>query len=288
MSERKLKIALQKSGRLADDSINLLRQCGIKFGNGGVGKLRAEAQNFPLEIYFLRDDDIPEYVADGVADIGIVGENVVSESAKNVEITDRLSFGKCRLSLAVPKSFAYQSLKDLDGRRIATTYPNVLGKFLSENNVNAEIHTISGSVEIAPGIGLADAICDLVSSGSTLFFNGLREVETVMNSEAVLISNRNLEEGLLKVLDKLVFRLNAVNYARQRKYILLNAPNEKLEEICKLLPGIKSPTVMPLAEKGWSSVHSVINESDFWEIIEQLKIVGAEGVLVLPIDQIVN
>lgn len=287
MSEKKLKIALQKSGRLHEDSIELLRNCGIRFGNG-VAKLKAEARNFPLEIFFLRDDDIPEYVADGVADIGIVGENVIYETEKQVEIIEKLGFGRCRLSLAVPKSFDYTDFQNLENTRIATTYPNILGKFIKENKINAEIHNISGSVEIAPSIGLADAICDLVSSGSTLFSNGLREVEIVMQSEAVLISRTNLDERYRKLLDKFLFRVKAVIAAKQNKYILLNAPNEKLNEIIKLLPGIKSPTVLPLAESGWSSVHSVINENDFWEIVEQLKLAGAEGILVVSIDQMIK
>ena len=287
MNDQKLKIALQKSGRLSEDSMNLLKKCGIRSSNG-LGKLRTETENFPLEIYFLRDDDIPEYVADGVADIGIVGENVLEENQKAVGAIEKLNFGKCRLSLAVPKDFAYQSLKDLDGKRIATSYPNILRKFFVRSAVNAEIHTISGSVEIAPSIGLADAVCDLVSSGSTLFSNGLREVETVMNCEAVLVSRPNLEAGLQTILDKLLFRLKAVKAARQNKYILLNAPNEKLEKIIELLPGIKSPTVLPLAQSGWSSVHSVINENDFWESVEILKDAGAEGILVLSIDQMIS
>jgi ATP phosphoribosyltransferase len=287
MSEKKLKIAIQKSGRLNEDSIDLLKKCGIKFNNG-LGKLRAEAENFPLEIYFLRDDDIPEYVADGVADVGIVGENVVFESNKQVKTVEKLGFGKCRLSLAVPKSFEYNGLQSLKNTRIATTYPNILGNFFTENKVDAEIHTISGSVEIAPSIGLADAVCDLVSSGSTLFSNGLREVETVLNSEAILISSKNLDAENLQILDKLMFRLNAVNAAKQNKYILLNAPNNKINEIKKLIPGIKSPTILPLATGGWSSIHSVINENDFWEIVEKLKLAGAEGILVLSIDQMIG
>jgi ATP phosphoribosyltransferase len=287
MSEKKLKIALQKSGRLSDGSTALLKTCGIYFSNG-LGKLRAEAQNFPLEIYFLRDDDIPQYIEDGVADIGIVGENVLAEGENHVERIEKLGFGKCRLSLAVPKSFDFQALNDFANKRIATTYPRVLSRFLAEKIVNAEIHTISGSVEIAPSIGLADAVCDLVSSGSTLFSNGLREVETVMKSEAVLIKRPNLEAKLETILDKLMFRIKAVKSAKQNKYILLNAPNEKLSEIIALLPGIKSPTVMPLAEGSWSSVHSVINENDFWEVVEKLRDAGAEGILVLSIDQMIS
>ena len=267
--------------------MNLLKKCGIRFTNG-LGKLRAETENFPLEIFFLRDDDIPEYVADNVADIGIVGENVLAETEKAVSQVEKLSFGKCRLSLAVPKNFDYRSVKDFEGRRIATSYPNILGKFLAERGVAAEIHKIRGSVEIAPSIGLADAVCDLVSSGSTLFTNGLSEVETVMNSEAVLISRANLDARLQALLNKLLFRIKAVKAAKQNKYILLNAPDEKLSEIINLIPGMKSPTVMPLAERGWSSVHSVINENDFWEIVEALKRAGAEGILVLSIDQMMN
>lgn len=287
MNKQNLKIAVQKSGRLSEDSIGLLRTCGISFNNGS-GKLISVAQDFPLEIFFLRDDDIPEYVADGVADIGIVGENVLAEAERDVITRERLGFGKCRLALAVPKSFSYQSIENLNGKRVATSYPKVLSNFLETNNVTAEIHTISGSVEIAPSIGLADAVCDLVSSGSTLFTNNLREVEIVMTSEAVLIQRKNLAADLHIILEKLVFRIRAVKAARQNKYILLNAPNEKLKEIINLLPGIKSPTVMPLAETGWSSVHSVINENDFWEIVESLKNKGAEGILVLSIDQMIS
>jgi ATP phosphoribosyltransferase len=287
MSEKKLKIALQKSGRLNEDSIKLLKNCGINFGNG-VAKLKAEARNFPLEIFFLRDDDIPEYVADGVADIGIVGENVIYEAEKDVQIIEKLGFGRCRLSLAVPKTFAYENFQSLANTRIATTYPNILGKFFQTNNIKAEIHNISGSVEIAPSIGLAEAICDLVSSGSTLFSNGLREVEIVMQSEAALISRKNLDEDYQHLLNKFLFRVRAVIAAKQNKYILLNAPNDKLEQIIKLLPGMKSPTVLPLAESGWSSVHSVISENDFWEIVENLKLAGAEGVLVVSIDQMIK
>ncbi|MDQ3322839.1 MAG: ATP phosphoribosyltransferase [Acidobacteriota bacterium] len=287
MNNKKLKIAVQKSGRLSEDSVNLLKTCGIKLANG-LGKLKSSAPNFPLEIFFLRDDDIPEYVADAVADIGIVGENVLAETGKNCETIEKLGFGKCRLSLAVPKSFDYQSIRNLDGKRIATSYPQILGKFLTAEKVNADIHTISGSVEIAPSIGLADAVCDLVSSGSTLFTNGLCEVETVFESEAVLISRNNLDADLRAILKKLLFRINAVKAARQNKYILLNAPNDKLNKIIKLLPGIKSPTVLPLAESGWSSVHSVIGENDFWDSVEKLRDAGAEGILVLSIDQMIS
>jgi ATP phosphoribosyltransferase len=289
MNNQKLKIALQKSGRLSDSSNELLKKCGIRFENGSSsGKLKSAAQNFPLEMFFLRDDDIPQYIEDAVADIGIVGENVLNEEQCDVKIYERLGFGKCRLSLAVPKSFEYKSLQDLNNKRIATSYPKILDEFLEKNNIAAEIHTISGSVEIAPSIDLADAICDLVSSGSTLFTNGLREIEVVMDSEAVLVARQNLELELQTILDKLLFRIRAVKTAAQNKYILLNAPNEKIEEIIGMLPGMKSPTVMPLAEGGWSSVHSVINENDFWEIVEQLKDAGAQGILVLSIDQMIQ
>lgn len=283
----KLKIALQRSGKLADGSTALLRKCGIGFSNG-LGKLRTEATDFPLEIFYLRDDDIPDYVADGVADVGIVGENVLAENPKPVEVIERLGFGRCRLSIAVPKNADYAKLDDLAGKRIATSYPKILGSFFSSRSITADIHEISGSVEIAPSIGLADAVCDLVSSGSTLFSNGLREVETVMNSEAVLISRNGLESNLTTILDKLVFRIRSVNAAAQNKYILLNAPEAKVNDITAILPGMKSPTVVPLAESGWVSIHSVISEHDFWDVVDNLKQAGAEGILVLSIDQMIR
>lgn len=282
----KLKIAIQKSGRLNEDSIRLLKECGITFNNG-INKLKAEAFNFPIEVFFLRDDDIPEYVAEGVADIGIVGENVLLEANSDVKIIERLGFGKCRLSIAVEKNKKYKSIEDLKGKRIATTYKNILQKYLRKEKIDAEIHEISGSVEIAPGIGLADAICDLVSSGSTLFMNGLKEVETVLQSEAVLVSNKNLNTKQLEIIERLLFRIRAVRKAKQNKYILLNAPNDKLDKIIKLIPGIKSPTVLPLADEGWSSVHSVLEEDEFWEIIEKLKAAGAQGILVVPIEKMI-
>lgn len=285
--ERKLKIAVQRSGRLSAGSVDLLKKCGINFGNG-LGKLKSIAGNFPLEIFFLRDDDIPNYVEDAVADAGIVGENVLAEKNCRVEVVEKLGFGRCRLSLAVPKSVPYRGLGDLDGKRIATSYPRILGRFLAANDVSAELHTINGSVEIAPSIGLADAVCDLVSSGSTLFTNGLAEVETVMCSEAVLIKRKDLDPGLEKILAKLLFRIRAGKSAGKNKYILLNAPNERLERIIGLLPGMRSPSVLPLAETGWSSVHSVINENDFWEVVENLKAEGAEGILVLSIEQMIR
>lgn len=286
MAEEKLRIAVQRSGRLADPSVAVLRKCGIEFGNG-LGKLRSSARNFPVEILFLRDDDIPQYVEDGVADAGIVGENVVAEKGCRVEATERLGFGRCRLSLAAPKQFGYSGVSDLEGLKIATSYPRVLSDYLERNSVTAEIHTISGSVEIAPSIGLADVVCDLVSSGSTLFTNGLKEIETILDSQAVLIRRRDLEPDRRQILDKLLFRIRAGIEAEKNKYVLLNAPNDRLERIVSLLPGMRSPSVLPLAESGWSSVHSVIAENDFWEVVEGLKKEGAEGILVLSIDQMV-
>ena len=282
----KLKIAIQKSGRLHEDSIKLLKECGIDISNG-VNKLKSEASNFPLEVYFLRDDDIPQYVEDAVADIGFVGENVVYEKEKKVEVVEKLGFGKCRLSVAVRKGDIYENATYLEGKRIATSYPVLLKQYLASKSVNAEIHEISGSVEIAPGIGLADAICDLVSSGSTLFMNGLKETETILNSQAVLIRNKDLGAEQQLILDKLLFRIQSVKKAKNNKYVLLNAPNNKLNEIIALLPGMKSPTVLPLAEAGWSSVHSVLSEKEFWDIIEKLKAAGAQGILVVPIEKMI-
>lgn len=281
-----LKIAIQKSGRLHEDSMKLLKECGIEVSNG-ANKLRTEAGNFPLEVFFFRDDDIPQYVEDGVADIGIVGENIVLEKARQVKEVEKLGFGRCRLSVAVPKGKNYSSVSDLSGLRIATSYPVLVKSFLDKNKISAEIHEISGSVEIAPGIGLADAICDLVSSGSTLFSNGLKETEVILRSEAVLIANKSLPDRQGRLLQKLLFRMRAVKKAKNNKYILLNAPNDKLDAICNLLPGMKSPTVLPLADQGWSSVHSVVNEDDFWDIIENLKANGAQGILVVPIEKMI-
>jgi ATP phosphoribosyltransferase len=282
----KLKLAIQKSGRLHDDSIRLLKECGIDISNG-VNKLKAEATNFPIEVYFLRDDDIPQYVEDAVADIGFVGENVVYEKKKKVTVVEKLGFGKCRLSMAVRRGEEYTDASFLSGKKIATSYPVIVENFLKEKNVTAEIHEISGSVEIAPGIGLADAICDLVSSGSTLFMNGLKEAETILQSQAVLIRNNGLDEAKTQLLNRLLFRIQSVKKAKNNKYILLNAPNDKLNEIIALLPGMKSPTVLPLADPGWSSVHSVLNENEFWDIIEQLKAAGAQGILVVPIEKMI-
>jgi ATP phosphoribosyltransferase len=282
-----LKIAIQKSGRLYEQSLQLLKECGIELNNGNR-QLKVQAFNFPAEVYFLRDDDIPQYVCDGVADIGIVGENVFFEKKKDIQIVRKLGFGRCRLSIAVPKSLNYSDLKDLNGLKIATSYMVLLQKFLDENNLKADIHEISGSVEIAPGIGLADAICDLVSSGSTLFTNNLKEVEVVLNSEAVLVGSKNLNVENLKILENLLLRIDAVKAAKNYKYILMNAPDYQLKNICALLPGMKSPTIVPLAEKGWSSVQSVVNENDFWQVIEKLKVLEAEGILVVPIEKMIS
>jgi ATP phosphoribosyltransferase len=282
----RLKLAIQKSGRLHDDSMRLLKEAGIDIGNG-VNKLKAEATNFPLELFFLRDDDIPQYVEDGVADIGFVGENVVYEKAKKVEVAYSLGFGKCRLSFALRKNEDFTGPQFLAGKKIATSYPVLVQGYLDKHGIKAEIHEISGSVEIAPGIGLADIICDLVSSGSTLFMNGLKEAETILDSQAVLIKRKALVPEAEAILQKLLFRVESVKKAKRNKYVLLNAPNDKLEKIISLLPGMKSPTVVALATPGWSSVHSVIDESDFWEIIEQLKLAGAEGILVVPIEKMI-
>jgi ATP phosphoribosyltransferase len=282
----KIKIAIQKSGRLYDDSIQLLSKCGINI-KAATGKLKAEASNFPIEVLFLRDDDIPQYVEDGVADIGIVGLNVIQEKNKSINNVIALGFSKCRLSIATPKDVIMNFPEDLAGKRIATTYKTILQKYLDEQKIIAEIHELSGSVEIAPSIGLADAICDLVSTGSTLLTNGLVERFTILKSEAYLVGNKNVSKDKQTLIDKLLFRINAVQTAENNKYILMNAPNQKLNDIIKVLPGMKSPTVLPLAIDGWSSVHSVINENDFWDIIERLKENGAEGILVVPIEKMI-
>jgi len=281
-----LTIAIQKSGRLYEESVKLLKECGIQLNNGNK-QLKTVAENFPIEVYFLRDDDIPQYVFDSVADIGIVGENVLLEKNKDIELVYRLGFGKCRLSIAVPKAMPYKSINDLQGLKIASTYSHILQNFLTQMNCSAEIHEISGSVEIAPGIGLAHAICDLVSSGSTLFTNGLKEVEVILQSEAVLTANKNLSAEKQAILQKLLLRINAVKTAKNNKYIILNAPNRQLANISAILPGMKSPTVTPLAEEGWSSVQSVVNENDFWDVIEKLKQCEAEGILVIPIEKMI-
>lgn len=280
-------LALQKSGRLNNKSVQLLDDCGITFSNGTNNVLKVNATGFPMQILFLRDDDIPECIADGAADCGIVGENVFLEKKANLVIEKKLGFSRCRLSIAVPNSMQYNSEKDLNGLSIATSYPVILKKYLDEKSINASIHEISGSVEIAPSINLADAIFDIVSTGSTLFSNGLKEVTTVLNSEAVLLASPRLNKEKKDILKSLLFRITAVQKAAKTKYVLLNAPNEKIEEICALLPGMKSPTVMPLAKEGWSSIHSVIKENDFWQNIEKLKNAGAEGILVIPIEKMI-
>jgi ATP phosphoribosyltransferase len=282
-----LKIAVQKSGRLSEKSLQLLEECGIKISNG-ERKLKAVAQNFPVEILFLRDDDIPQYVEQGVADIGILGENEVWEKDKEVNIIQQLGFAGCRMSLAIPKDEVYTDLNYFQGKRIATSYPKILIDFFAKNNITVFIEEISGSVEIATSIGLADAVFDIVSTGSTLLMNGLKEVATVTKSEAVLISNPNLTSQNQAILDKLLFRMQAVREGKQNKYILLNAPNSAIERICSLLPGMKSPTILPLVNKDWSSLHSVIKEDDYWEIIEQLKNLGAEGILIIPIEKMIR
>jgi ATP phosphoribosyltransferase len=281
-----LKIAVQKSGRLSEKSLELIKECSINLTNGDR-KLVSPASNFPIEILFLRDDDIPQYVTDRVADLGIVGENVILEKDCNVEIVHRLGFAKCRLTLAIPKTEEYIDVNYFKGRKIATSYPKILQKYLIENNVKAEIHEISGSVEIAPGIGLADGIFDIVSSGSTLISNGLKEVETVVKSEAVMIANNALDDEQKVILNNLIFRIKSVRAAGSNKYILLNAPNKSLEAIINIIPGMKAPTVMPLAEEGWSSVHSVLKESEFWDVIDKLKDLGAQGILVIPIEKMI-
>ena len=282
----KLRIALQKKGRLHDDSMKLLKEAGIKF-NIGSGKLVAQSPTFPIEVLFLRDDDIPQTIADRVADIGIVGENEVEEKGFKLAVAKRLGFSKCRISLAIPKADEYPGLSYFQGKKVATSYPVILKKYFAEQKINADIHEIAGSVEIAPGIGLADGIFDIVSSGSTLVANRLKEVEVVMQSEALLVQAEGLSEEKKALVEELLFRINAVMAANSNKYILLNAPNDKVSEIVKVLPGMKSPTVLPLAEKGWSSIHSVISEKQFWEIIGKLKENGAEGILTFPIEKMI-
>jgi ATP phosphoribosyltransferase len=281
-----IRIAVQKSGRLSDKSLQLLKDCGIKFDNGGR-KLSTQAKNFPMEILFLRDDDIPQYVANGVADLGILGLNEVEEKDQKVDVIKQLGFAGCRLSLAVQKDVDYTGLEWFNGKKVASSYTTIVKKFFADKGINATTEEIGGSVEIAPGIGLAEGICDIVSTGSTLLMNGLKEVETVMYSEAVLISNPNLNSDKNDLLSKLLFRIEAVQNAQKSKYILLNAPNDKIDEISALLPGMKSPTVLPLAEEGWSSLHSVIEENDFWNVIDQLKAAGAQGILVNPIEKLI-
>ena len=283
---KRLRIAVQKSGRLSENSLELLKECGIDVKNGRA-QLVASASNFPLDILYLRDDDIPQYVEDGVADLGILGENVVIESRAQVDIIKRLNFGRCRLSLAVPKALEYKDLSYFQDRKVATSYPNILDDYLTAHGIKSEVHVISGSVEIAPNIGLADAICDIVSSGSTLLSNGLKEVETIMKSEAVLVSRKGLDTEGEAILQKLLFRLESVMAAKSSKYVIMNAPNNAIEAIVSVLPGMKSPTVVPLAIEGWSAIHSVLNEEKFWDIIDDLKKAGAQGILVIPIEKMI-
>jgi len=282
----RLRIAIQKSGRLSEKSLSLLREAGISLPNG-ERRLLSVAGDYPIEVLYLRDDDIPQYVKDGVADIGIVGENVFEEKGSEITIVERLGFSRCRLSLAVPKEMDYTGPDFFDGKKIATSYPVILKRYLDSKGIRAEIHEISGSVEIAPGIGLADGIFDIVSSGSTLIGNGLSEVEIIMHSEAVITAREDLIESKRDILNDLIYRIRSVQAARNNKYILLNAPNDKLDEIIKLIPGMKSPTIMPLADPGWSSVHSVLKESQFWKIIGELRRLGAQGILVIPIEKMI-
>jgi len=282
----KLKIAIQKSGRLNEDSLNILKDCGISIDNG-KDQLKASARNFPMEVFYLRNGDIPQYLRDGVVDIAIIGENVLVEKGEALQVAEKLGFSKCRVSIAVPKSVKYSSIADLQGKRIATSYPNTVEKYLKSKGIEAEMHIINGSVEIAPNIGLADAICDIVSSGSTLFKNNLKEVEKILTSEAVLAVSPEIGTAQKEILGKLQFRIRSVLAARQAKYVLMNAPNDRLHTILELLPGMRSPTVLPLAEEGWSSVHTVINKDKFWEVIDELREAGAEGILVCPIEKMV-
>ncbi len=286
IKEKKIRIAIQKSGRLNEDSLQILKDCGISIDNGR-DQLRASAGNFPLEVFYLRNGDIPQYLRDGVVDIAIIGENVLIEKGGDITIAQKLGFSKCRVSLAVPKNAKYNGITDFNGKRIATSYPNTVNDFLSKKGVRADLHIITGSVEIAPNIGLADAICDIVSSGSTLFKNNLKEVEVMLTSEAVLAVSPKIDESRRVILQKLLFRIRAILKGRGFKYVLLNAPNDKVDEIINLLPGMKSPTVLPLAEKGWSSIHSVVDKNRFWEVIDQLKNAGAQGILVCPIEKMV-
>ncbi len=281
-----LRIAIQKSGRLYEDSVQLLKECGIDLRNV-KDRLKTVSENFPIEVFFLRDDDIPEYVEDGVADIGIVGQNVLLEKGRKVDTIEMLGFGKCRLSVAVPKAMEYDGVQSLQGKRIATSYPQLVKQFLQANNVQASIHEISGSVEIAPGIGLADVVADLVSSGGTLFMNGLKEVEVILDSQAVLVANSKIDADKKDILEKLLFRMRSVRKAKKSKYVLMNVPNPNLDQVIALLPGMRSPTVLPLAESGWSSVHSVLSEDEFWDRIEKLRGAGAEGILVVPIEKLI-
>ncbi|MGD1947643.1 MAG: ATP phosphoribosyltransferase [Croceivirga sp.] len=281
-----LRIAIQKSGRLNEDSIRILKECGISIDNG-KDQLKASSNNFPLEVFYLRNGDIPQYLKDGVVDIAIIGENVLFEKGEGIEFVERLGFSKCKVSMAIPKGTGYKNYNDFEGKRVATSYPRTVRTFLDKWNINADIHIINGSVEIAPNIGLADAICDIVSSGSTLFKNNLKEVEVLLKSEAVLAVSPKIDKERSEILRRLQFRIQSVLQGRKNRYILMNVPNEKLEAVTKILPGMRSPTVLPLAEAGWSSVHTVIHKDTFWEVIDELKMAGAEGILVCPIEKMV-
>ena len=283
---QKIKIAIQKSGRLNEESLQLLKNCGVSIDNG-KDQLKATARNFPLEVLYLRNGDIPQYLRDGVVDIAILGENTLIEKGKDLPIIERLGFSKCKVSLAIPKGQEYNSVKDLEGKRIATSYPNTVREYLAEKGVNAELHIINGSVEIAPNIGLADAICDIVSSGSTLFKNNLKEVEQMLTSEAVLTASPTISDERKELLETLKFRIQSVLAGQRSKYVLMNVPDAKLDDVIAMLPGMRSPTVLPLAQEGWSSVHSVINKDSFWDVIDNLKKAGAEGILVCPIEKMV-
>ncbi|MEM1259405.1 MAG: ATP phosphoribosyltransferase [Bacteroidota bacterium] len=282
----KIRIAIQKSGRLNEDSLRILKECGISIENG-KDQLKASSRNFPMEVFYLRNGDIPQYLKDGVVDIAIIGENVLFEKGEGIEVAEKLGFSKCKVSIAIPKSNEYSALSDLKGKRIATSYPGTVQKFLDKSDIDADIHIINGSVEIAPNIGLADAICDIVSSGSTLFKNNLKEVEVLLKSEAVLAISPKINEERSQILKKLQFRIQSVLQARKNRYVLMNVPNDNLKNVIEILPGMRSPTVVPLAEEGWSSVHTVINKDTFWEVIDELKVAGAEGILVCPIEKMV-
>ena len=281
-----IRLAVQKSGRLNEDSLRLIKDCGISIDNG-KDQLKAAARNFPMEVFFLRNGDIPQYLRDGVVDLAILGENLLAEKGTDLEVIEPLGFSKCRISIAVPKGTAFKGIQDLEGKRIATSYPNTVKTFLKENKLKADLHIINGSVEIAPNIGLADAVCDIVSSGSTLFKNNLKEVVQIAKSQAVLVASPKISSDNRAILKTLQFRIQSVLRAKTSKYILLNCPNDKIGAISSLLPVLKSPTVLPLAQEGWSSLHSVINAGDFWEVIDQLKAAGAEGILVCPIEKMV-
>jgi ATP phosphoribosyltransferase len=284
--KKRIKIAIQKSGRLNEDSLALLKDCGISIDNG-KDQLKVLARNFNLEVFYLRNGDIPQYLKDGVVDLAIIGENVLIEKGTGIQIVEKLGFSKCKVSMAIPKGKTFKGVSDFNGQRIATSYPNTVKEYLTKNGIQADIHLINGSVEIAPNIGLADAICDIVSSGSTLFKNNLKEVAVILKSEAVLAVSPKIISEVQHILDQLLFRIQAVLRARDAKYVLLNVPNDKLDQVLKILPGMKSPTILPLAEAGWSSVHTVIGKDTFWEVIDQLKIAGAESILVCPIEKMV-